>query len=188
LSTAREALTNLALFLLVILGAIALDGILHLLGRPEWGRYFGYLGTALIVLSFLHSARKRGRFQIGRAPFFLRLHEFLAWLGAMLIVVHGGIHFNGLLPWLAMLAMLVTVASGLTGKFLLRKSKAIVTERRKSLIEQGLEKEALEEKLYWDSLVISLMQKWRKVHLPITTTFGLLALLHVASVMIFWRW
>ena len=188
METAREALVDLALFLLVVLGAVALDGMLHLLGHPGWGRYLGYWGTGLIALSFLHSARKRRKIAFGRVPFFLRLHEFLAWLGAMMILVHGGIHFNALLPWLALAAMLVTVASGLTGKFLLKRSKAIVAERKKSLIDKGVGEDALEEKLYWDSLVVGLMQKWRKVHLPITMTFGLLLLLHVTSVMIYWRW
>ena len=188
MKTAWEALTDLALFLLVVLGAVALDGILHLLGHPEWGRYLGYWGSGLILVSFLHSARKRKKITFGRAPLFLRLHEFLAWLGATMILVHGGIHFNALLPWLTLTAMLVTVASGLTGKFLLKKSKAIVAERKKSLISEGMGDEELRDRLYWDALVVGLMQKWRKVHVPITMAFGLLFFLHVASVMIFWRW
>lgn len=188
METARDAITNLALFLLVVLGAVALDGVLHLLGHPEWGRLLGYWGTGLIVVSFLYSARKRKIITFGRAPFFLRLHEFLAWLGSMMVLVHGGIHFNALLPWMALIAMLVAVCSGLTGKFLLKRSKAIVAERRKKLLEASVTKEALEDQLYWDSLVVGLMQKWRKVHMPITTTFGILVLLHVASVMMFWKW
>lgn len=185
---ARDAVTNLALFLLVVLGAVALDGTLHLLGHPEWGRQLGYWGAGFIVVSFLYSARKRKVITFGRAPFFLRLHEFLAWLGSMMVLVHGGIHFNALLPWLALIAMLVAVCSGLTGKFLLKRSKAIVAEKRRELRAAGVAKDALEDQLYWDSLVVGLMQKWRKVHMPITTTFGLLAVLHVVSAMAYWRW
>ncbi len=188
METAREIATNLAIFLLVVLGAVAFDGILHLFGHRDWGRYLGYWGTGLIALSFLHSARKRKKFTFGRVQFFLRWHEFLAWLGAMMILVHGGIHFNALLPWLTLSAMLINVASGLTGKFLLKRSKAIVAEKKKSLIDEGVGAQALEERLYWDSLAVGMMQKWRKVHVPITMAFGLLFCLHVASVMIFWRW
>jgi len=184
----REALTDLALFVLVLLGAVAVDGLLHVVGRPDWGRYLGYWGTGLIALSFLHSARKRKKFSFGRAPFFLRLHEFLALLGAAMILVHAGIHFNGLLPWLTLAAMLITVASGLTGKFLLKKSRVTLMARRKSMRDGGLSEAAVEDRLYWDSLVVGVMQKWRKVHVPITTTFGLLVALHIASVLIFWRW
>ncbi len=188
MKTAREVLFYVTLFLLVVLGAVAFDGVLHMVGRPEWGRYLGYWGSGLIALSFIHSARKRKKITFGRAPIFLRLHEFLAWLGAMMILVHGGIHFNALLPWLTLTAMLINVASGLTGKFLLKKSKAIVAEQKKLLISEGTGDEEIEDKLHWDALVVGLMQKWRKVHVPITTAFGLLFLLHVASVMTFWRW
>ncbi len=188
MQTARDVLTNLALFILVVLGAMAMDGLLHLLGYPDWGREMGYWGSALILLSLLHAARKRKAFAFGRTLWFLRLHEFLAWLGAAMVLVHGGIHFNALLPWLTLIAMLITVASGLTGKFLLKKSKAVISQRRKSMLAAGMSKEASEEQLYWDSLLVGMMQKWRRVHVPITTAFALLFLLHVSSVMIFWRW
>jgi len=183
-----EAFRNAVYFLLVVIGALAIDGALHLAGRPDLGRYFGYWGTGLLIVSFAYSARKRRLFSFGRPPVFLRIHEFLAWFGAMLILVHGGIHYNGLLAWLAMGMMLVNVASGLTGKFLFGKSKAVLSEKKKSLAEGGLSADAVEDRLYWDSLVVGLMQKWRKVHLPITAAFVFLASLHVASVLMFWRW
>jgi hypothetical protein len=91
MEAAREAVTDLALFLLVILGAVTLDSMLHLLGHPEWSRHLGYWGTGLIMVSLLHSARKRKIIPFGRAPFFLKLHEFLALLGSMMILAHGGI-------------------------------------------------------------------------------------------------
>lgn len=184
----REVLKSFALFLLVILGAVVFDGLLHLAGRPDWGRYLGYWGAGLILVSFLYFARKRKKFTIGRPAVFLRMHETLALLGAAMVLVHGGIHFNGLLPWLALTAMLIAVASGLTGKFLLKRAKSILANEKKSLLAEGLSKKEVEEELYWDSLIVRAMQKWRSVHLPITITFGVLVLLHIASVMLFWRW
>jgi hypothetical protein len=188
MDTLRNVARYAGIFLLAVLTAIAVDGVLHLVGRPGWGRYLGYWGAGLIVLSFLHSLRKRRKFSFGSARLFLSLHELLAWLGATMLLVHAGIHFNALLPWLALAAMLINVASGLTGKFLLQKSKTALADRRKVLAAGGLAGKALEDAIHWDALVVGLMQKWRKVHLPITMAFGLLALLHIVSVMMFWRW
>ncbi len=188
MGTTREALSDITFFLLVVIGALATDGVLHLLDLAEWGRYFGYIGTGLILLSFLHSARKRKKISIGSPVFYLRIHEFLAWLGSMMVLVHAGIHFNAILPWAALIAMLVTVASGLTGKFLLKKSSAIVAAQQRDLQDEGASASEIKEHLFWDSLVVDLMRKWRVVHLPITSTFLLLAALHIVSVLIFWRW
>ncbi|MBF0453657.1 MAG: hypothetical protein HQL72_02430 [Magnetococcales bacterium] len=188
MDTTRETFLDVGTFILMILSALAVDLILHRSGHLELGRYLGYVGTGLLVLSFLYSARKRKWIKSGRAPFFLRFHETLSWLGAMLILVHGGIHFNALLPWLAMASMLVAVASGLTGKYLLKKSKGIIKGKEETLLKQGLTKEELKDHLYWDALVVDVMKRWRVVHIPITITFALLTLLHVATVLIFWRW
>lgn len=188
METTREAFWDIAFFILIVLAALAVDWGLHWVGHPEWGRYLGYVGTGMLVISFIHSARKRKWIRWGRAPFFLRMHEFLSWSGAMLVLVHGGIHFNALLPWLAMAAMLVAVASGLTGKYLLKRSRIIVSDRKKALLDKGISDEELDDRLYWDALVVDLMKKWRVVHIPITMTFALLTLLHVATALIFWRW
>lgn len=188
METTREAFLDIALFILVILVALAVDMVLHWTGHLKLGRYLGYVGTGLIIVSFLYSARKRKLIRAGGIPRFLQLHEILSWVGALLVLVHGGIHFNALLPWLAMGSMLVAVASGLTGKYLLKKSRSIMKTRKEVLLEKGLSSEELEDRLYWDALVVDLMKKWRVVHIPITSTFALLALLHVATVVIFWRW
>lgn len=188
MTATREALSDILLFVAMVLGALAVDAALHLLDRPDWGRMLGYIGTTLIVVSFAHSARKRKMIKTGPAPLFLRFHEFLAWVGALMVIVHGGIHFNAPLPWMALIAMLVTVASGLTGKYLLKKSKMTVAERKKGLAGEGLSDIEMAERLYLDSLVVEAMKKWRKVHIPITATFGLLAVLHVISALAFWRW
>ena len=46
--------------------------------------------------------------------------------------------------------------------------------------------------LFWYALLIAAavgaMQRWRSVHLPLTITFGTLALMHVVSILVFWRW
>ncbi len=53
----------------------------------------------------------------------LRRHERMAWAGSLLVLVHAGVHFNAWLGWLALAAMLINVASGLTGKYLLARAR-----------------------------------------------------------------
>jgi hypothetical protein len=186
--TIKKALPDVAIFLSLVVSTIIIDAILHFTDNAVWGRYIGYIGTLLLVSSFAYSARKRKWVTRGRPVQFLRLHEILAWVGSVMIMVHGGIHLNPTLPWLAMASMIIAVASGLTGKFLLRKSRDIVEAKKKELIGQGINPDQIEDQLYWDALVVDLMKKWRTVHLPITVIFTFLALLHVITTFIFWRW
>ncbi len=183
-----EALLNFVLFVMLILVALLTDRVLHLAGQPDWGRHLGYWGTAILALSFVYSARKRKLIALGRVSHYLRAHEFLTWLGAMMILVHGGIHFAALLPWLAMAALLTSVASGLTGKYLLKRSNLLIAARRRQLSAEGLTAGELEDRLHLEMLLLGLMRKWRVVHMPITTVFLLLTALHVASVLAFWNW
>lgn len=68
----------------------------------------------------------------------LRWHEFLAWLGSLLVLVHAGVHFNAILGWLAVWAMLINVGSGLTGKFLLDRSRRRLEDARQRMRARGL--------------------------------------------------
>lgn len=184
----QHALTDVGTFLMVVLGALAIERLLATVGHPEWGRDFGYWGTVLIIASFVHSARKRKLIRGGRPFRFLRVHEVLTCAGAMMILIHGGTIVGALLPWSALAAMLVTVASGFTGRYLLRISSIQVSERKQALLGEGIAPDEVEERLYWASLDTDSMKKWRTVHLPITTFFFVLTLLHVLSVLVFWRW
>ena len=96
----------------------------------------------------------------------------MAWAGSLLVLVHAGIHFNAILGWLAVLAMLVNVASGLTGKFLLDRSRRRLEEARQRMRQQGLTAAELEDSTYWDSLTFDAVKQWRAVHFPITLAFA----------------
>jgi hypothetical protein len=93
--------------------------LLHVVNAVWIGRYLGIPGTLLILGSFGYSLRKRQMIKAGKPAQLLRLHERMAWAGSLLLLVHAGIHFNAILGWLAVFAMLLNVGSGLTGKFLL---------------------------------------------------------------------
>ena len=175
---------------LALLGALALllDALLHIYDAVWIGRYLGIVGTLLIICSFWYSLRKRKLVKSGNLTKLMHLHERMAWLGSLLVLVHAGIHFNAILGWLAVWAMLVNVVSGLTGKFLLERSRKRMALSRERLEQQGVSAEKLEEQLYWDSLTFDVVKKWRVVHIPITLAFAALAIGHIFSIFLFWGW
>jgi len=170
------------------LAALLFDAPLHLLDALWIGRWLGIPGTLLILGSFVYSLRKRKLIRFGQPARLLHLHQRMAWLGSVLILVHAGIHFNAILGWLAVWAMLIDVGSGLTGKFLMERSRRRLDDARQRMRQQGLSTEELEERLYRDSLTFDVMKQWRAVHLPITLVFAVLAATHIVAVLLFWGW
>ncbi|MBL7924857.1 MAG: hypothetical protein JNL88_11715 [Bacteroidia bacterium] len=169
----------------MILATLAIDYLLHQLGMVYIGRYLGYAGTGIIILSFVYSLRKRQYIKAGSPKTYLMWHEYMAWGGSVMIFVHAGVHFNAILPWLAVIMLLVAVASGLVGKFLLKKANESLKEKKAYFAKEGLSKEEIEKKLFMDSVTVDLMKKWRVVHLPISLLVALLSLLHILSVFMY---
>ncbi len=184
----REVLPFVASFGLLAVVALALDGVLHLLDLLWVGRWLGIPGTLLIIGSTAYSLRKRKLIKSGHPTTLLRWHELLAWLGSLLVLVHAGVHFNAILGWLAVWAMLINVGSGLTGKFLLDRSRRRLEEARQRMRAQGLAAAELEDQLYWDSLTFDAVRQWRVVHFPITLAFAVLATAHIVAIFLFWGW
>ncbi len=181
----RYILPFLQWYGLMIVFAIVIDYFLHRLQLVWVGRYLGFAGTVIILVSFVYSLRKRKLIKSGSPKKLLMLHEYLAWSGSILILVHAGIHFNAILPWLATIMMLIAVASGLVGKFLLKKASETLKEKRKDLLTSGMSGEEADKELFLDSVTVDLMKKWRTVHLPITVTLGILSLMHIITVYMF---
>jgi hypothetical protein len=172
-------------FSLMIIIAILMDLGLHYLKLVAVGRYLGYAGTFTIIGSFAYSLRKRKIIKTGSPKTYLTVHEYMAWAGSVMLLVHAGVHFNALLPWLAVLAMIISVISGLVGKFLLKKASLAHKDNIQLLMLAGASKEDAEKKLFFESIAVDLMKKWRMVHLPITLLFALLALIHIVTVFLF---
>lgn len=173
-----------------MLALVALGGdyFLHRLGLVWIGRYLGIPGTLLIIGSLVYSLRKRKMISRGNPKTLLTLHEFTAWLGSLFVLLHAGIHFNAILPWLATLAMGVNVISGLVGKWLLQRSRQHMQGQREHYQLRGLSKPELEQAVFWDAVTIDAMTRWRKVHIPIFFVFAVLALGHIISIFLFWGW
>ena len=186
--TLRHILPSLLLYLALLAAAVLVDYGLHTLQLAWVGRYCGIIGSGLLLTSFIYSLRKRKLIKAGSPKTLLRIHESLGWIGALVLLVHGGIHFHALIPWLAVLAMLVVVGSGLTGKLLLEDARASLRNREEELKLTGLSPEEIERELLAHSLLVNTMKQWRKVHMPLTMVFLALALLHVTVTLLFWRW
>lgn len=180
----KQVLPFLFLYSLMILITLTIDFILHYYHLIFIGWYLGILGTFIILISFVYSLRKRKIITSGSPKELLKMHEYLAWIGSVLILVHAGIHFNALLPWVAILMLVINVASGLVGKFLLKNASVSLNESRQEFIASGMTLEA-EKKLFFDTITVDAMKKWRVVHLPIAFTLGILSLLHIITVIIF---
>lgn len=179
---------SVLIFISLIVSAILADFLLHLAGLIWVGRYLGIVGTLIILSSFLYSLRKRKLFKAGSPKTLLQSHELMGWLGALCILVHGGIHFNAIIPWLALIAMIVVVASGLTGKYLLKQAKERLKDKEEVLKAQNKTTDEVERELLYSSLLVETMQKWRKVHMPLTMIFFAFALIHIVITLLLWRW
>ena len=184
----KEVLPFLLMFGSLLLATIVVDALLHWFDLVWIGRWLGIPGTILILASFLYSMRKRKVIGFGKPKTLLNLHETLTWVGALMILVHAGVHIYTILPWLALAAMLVNVFSGMTGKLLLDRSKRFLAAKRESYLGEGMSEEQIEKRLFWDATTYDLMKKWRSVHLPITLAFVVLGLGHIVSILLFWQW
>lgn len=184
----RQVLPFYLWFAALAVATLAIDAVLHLADVVWIGRYLGIPGVALIIGSFGYSLRKRKITTKGDPAKLLRRHERYTWAGALLVMVHAGIHFNAILPWLAVVAMLINVASGLTGKYLIARARARLADNTRRLRAEGLAEADIEARLYWDSLTFDAVKQWRLVHFPITLAFGVLALAHLIAVFLFWGW
>jgi len=181
----KNILPFLQWYVLMILIAIITDYFLHRFHMVYVGRYLGYVGTGFVIFSFVYSLRKRKIIKAGSPKKLLVVHEYLAWTGSIMILVHAGIHFNALLPWLAIFMLLIAVATGLVGKFLLKEAIASLKGKKQVLIEKGLDEEEADRQLFFDSFTVDLMKKWRVVHMPVTFILAVLFLMHIITIIMY---
>ncbi len=187
-SITREIILSTAWYLLLIVAMVVVDAVLHWMNAAWVGRFLGIPGTLLIMLSFLHSARKRKYIKQGSPKTYLQLHEILGWVGAMLILVHAGFHVHAWLPWAATIAMLIVIASGFTGSYLLKNAFNKLKAQQATLHQQEMSDEEIQTQLHLESYAVDVMKKWRAIHMPLTGIFATLAIMHILLFVLFWRW
>lgn len=171
----RQVLPAAFMLTALLLSAVLVDALLHAAGWAAVGRWLGPLGSLLIVVSLLYSLRKRKLIMQGQPARLLKLHERLSWVGTVAILVHGGRHFSALLPWLALIAMVVVATSGMIGAVLLKQALA-------TLRVEPAEPESSRALL--DAVTVDLMKRWRTVHMPLNAVFAVLALLHIVTALV----
>jgi len=169
-------------FVALILATLAVDAVLHLVGILWVGQWLGPLGLGLIVVSFVYTIRRRKWVTTGKIAPFLRFHEASAWLGTLMVLVHSGVHFNGLIAWAASLAMLAATASGLTGKYLLKVAQLKLKGQKTELLAEGMTEEEVADCLLQQARTVDKLKNWRKVHFPITLSFAFLVVSHLFGV------
>lgn len=184
----RHVLPFTFLLGLLAVATLAGDYLLHRLDLVWVGRYLGIPGTLLIIGSLIYSLRKRKYISSGNPKSLLKMHEFSAWLGSLMVLIHAGVHFNAILPWLATVAMGVNVISGLVGKLLLSRAREHVQGQRDHFQLRGLSRVEVDQAVFWDAVTVEAMTQWRRIHIPIFVVFAVLSLGHIVSIFLFWGW
>jgi len=94
---------------------------LHRAFKPggQWGHGLGVAGSAMMLLLFLYSARKRSLFglRFGKIRQWLNIHIFLGIMGPILVTLHTSFKFGGIVA-LSYYSMLAVMLSGFVGRFL----------------------------------------------------------------------
>ncbi len=94
---------------------------LHAMLKPGglWGHGLGIIGSGMILLLFLYSARKRRVFGLrwGRISRWLDVHIFLGIIGPLLVTLHTSMKFNGIVA-ISYFSMLAVMFSGFLGRYI----------------------------------------------------------------------
>lgn len=83
------------------------------------GHGLGIVGSSMILLLFLYSARKRGKFglRFGRMDRWLDIHIWFGIMGPLFITLHTAIKFHGLVS-ISYWSMMAVMASGFIGRYI----------------------------------------------------------------------
>jgi len=126
-----------------------------------WGHGMGIIGTAMVLLMLLYSARKRGLLGIRFAslPRWLDVHIMFGIMGPLLITLHTAMKFHGIVS-ISYFSMLAVALSGVFGRYIymqiprdarghalgLEEVRDRLTELQKTLVEtHGASPPAVEE-------------------------------------------
>jgi thioredoxin reductase/Pyruvate/2-oxoacid:ferredoxin oxidoreductase delta subunit len=116
---------------------------LHAMLKPagQWGHGVGIVATGVMMLNYLYALRKRwGKMKgFGDIRYWLSFHVFVGSLSPMVIAFHAAFQSNNVLASSTAAAMVVLVATGLIGRFLV----SLVPMRDGKMIDQlALEQQA----------------------------------------------
>ncbi len=84
-----------------------------------WGHGLGILGSSMVMLLFLYSARKRNLFglRFGKIKNWLNIHIFFGIMGPVFINLHASFKFGGIVA-ISYYSMMAVMISGFLGRYL----------------------------------------------------------------------
>lgn len=154
-------------------------------GHTQTGHIVGWAGMALILPIFAYPIRKRLAQDRHWPKFWFQAHMVFGVLGPLLILVHSGAHFHAIVPVLAMIAMGLVVLSGITGQVLHQLALRTLHEQRRELAHAGLPEAEIQSRLHDQANEEVVFRVWQCIHAPLTATFVILMLMHVAGALYF---
>lgn len=146
----------------ILFGGIVLAGLYttwsqrnegHLTPETGIGYWLGITGSVMMLLLLFYPLRKRWRTlrALGRIPTWFRTHMIFGIIGPSFVIVHSNWELSSLNATVAMIAMLIVVASGIIGRYLYSKVHMGLygrkTEVRQILADASVLKQALGEDL-----------------------------------------
>ncbi len=171
--------------------------------------HLGIIGSLLMLSGMLYSIKKRWDRPAGSTPFWLRYHELVSVVGAVLVIIHTEGSLLGL-AGASILMMLVVSVSGFLGHYIYTRIPRNSMGKEKELAElkSELEKNTAEmnENLesHPDDISVAklrykinrterqirqlenarrLLAGWRTWHIPMTALFLLVVVIHILSML-----
>ncbi len=157
-------------------------------GHTSDGHGVGWLGLGVTLLVFLYPFRKRASLARHWPRGWFRVHMAAGLVGPLLIFLHSGAHYHALVPVQAMVSMVIVVLSGVVGQAVHALSLRALNDRRHALHQQGLSEDEIDAQLHGLASQEEAFRIWQAVHAPLTLTFLVLTVLHVAGALFFAGW
>jgi len=150
---------------------------LHFLFKPggNIGHGLGIVGSIMLLLLFLYSARKRELFglRFGQMRNWLNIHIFFGICGPLLITLHTSFKFNGIVS-ISYYAMIAVALSGILGRYVYMQiprtvagealTREQITQLDRHLTKKLIEQFELSPALFQDILAISGTRSATKRH------------------------
>ena len=97
---------------------------MHVVLKPagSWGHGLGVVGTVMLLLLLLYSARKRGvlGMRFGRLNRWLDVHIFFGIMGPLLVTLHTAMKFHGIVS-VSYFSMVGVALSGVFGRYIYKQ-------------------------------------------------------------------
>jgi uncharacterized membrane protein (DUF106 family) len=164
----------------------------------------GIIGSLLMLSGVIYSFKKRWNQPIGSTPFWLKHHELVSVLGAILVIVHADGSFGGL-AGISMAMMVIIIISGFLGHYIYTRIPRTSLGKEKKLVELKNELDNIKFEVGEDlqsqpsNLIIKIeklekqitqldtlkrqLSGWRSWHIPMTIIFVLIVIIHMISVL-----